>query len=133
MPLPSDEKLIQLGNDIIHQFDTLFGVHPGMRPAHAKGILLTGEFTPSSQAASLTRAPHVSRKSTPVLVRFSDSTGLPAIPDGDPNANPRGIAIRFQLAERVHTDIIAHSTDGFPARNGEEFLEFLKAVAATDP
>src|SRR5437667_290552 len=48
MPLPSDEKLIQLGNDLIQQFDTIFGLHPGFRPAHAKGVLLTGSFTPSS-------------------------------------------------------------------------------------
>ena len=36
MPLPSDEKLIQLGNDLIQQFDTIFGLHPGSRPAHAR-------------------------------------------------------------------------------------------------
>jgi catalase len=66
-------------------------------------------------------------------VRFSDSTGLPLIPDNDPNANPRGLAIRFHLADRVHTDIIAHSTDGFPTRTGQEFLEFLRAAAASDP
>jgi catalase len=53
------------------------------------------------------------------------------IPDNDPNANPRGLAIRFHLADRVHTDIIAHSTDGFPTRTGQEFLEFLRAVAAS--
>ena len=55
------------------------------------------------------------------------------IPDNDPNANPRGLAIRFYLAERVHTDIISHSTDGFPTRTGQEFLEFLRALAASDP
>jgi catalase len=131
MPLPSDEKLIQLGNDLIAQFDTLFGQHPGFRPAHAKGILLTGRFRPSSEAVSLTRAPHLSRESTPVTVRFSNSTGIPVIPDNDPNANPRGMAIRFHLADRVHTDIIGHSADGFPTRTGQEFLEFLRAVAAS--
>src|ERR1700730_9657368 len=114
MPLPSDEKLIQLGNDLIKQFDTIFGLHPGFRPAHAKGVLLTGTFSPSREAASLTRAPHISRESTPVTVRFSDSTGLTTIPDNDPKANPRGLVIRFHLADRVHTDIIGHSTDGFP-------------------
>ena len=62
-----------------------------------------------------------------------NSTGLPLIPDTDPNANPRGLAIRFHLAEHVHTDIVSHSTDGFPTRTGEEFLEFLRAVAATNP
>ena len=130
MPLPSDEKLIQLGNDLLDQFNTIFSSHPGYRPAHAKGVLLTGTFSPSSEAASLTRAPHISRESTPVTVRFSDSTGLPTIPDNDPNANPRGLAIRFHLADRVHTDIIGHSADGFPTRTGQEFLEFLRAAAS---
>jgi len=133
MPLPSDERLIQLGNDLIEQFNTIFGRHPGFRPAHAKGILLTGTFRPSPEAASLTRAPHISRTSTPVTVRFSNSTGIPVIPDTDPNANPRGLAIRFHLADHVHTDIIGHSADGFPTRTGQEFLEFLRAVAASDP
>jgi catalase len=133
MPLPSDEKLIQLGNELLQQFDAIFGLHPGLRPAHAKGVLLTGTFSPFPEATSLTRAPHASRESTPVTVRFSDSTGIPIIPDNDPNANPRGLAIRFHLADRVHTDIIAHSTDGFPTRTGAEFLEFLRAVGASDP
>jgi catalase len=65
-------------------------------------------------------------------VRFSDSTGIPVIPDNDPNASPRGFAVRFHLAERVHTDIVSHSANAFPTRTGQEFLEFLTAIAATD-
>jgi catalase len=133
MPLPSDEKLIALSQDILKQFDTIFGLHPGFRPAHARGVMLAGTFTPSPDAPSLTRAPHITRNSTPVTGRFSSSTGLPQIPDNDPNANPRGLAIRFHLAEHVHTDIVSHSTDGFPARTGQEFLEFLRAAASSDP
>jgi catalase len=133
MPLPSDEKLIALSQDLLKQFDTIFGLHPGFRPAHARGVMLTGAFTPSPAALSLTRAPHIIRDSTPVTARFSNSSGLPQIPDNDPNANPRGLAIRFHLAEHVHTDIISHSTDGFPTRTGQEFLEFLRAVASSDP
>ena len=54
MPLTTDQKLLTLGRDIIEGFDKIDGgVHPGFRPAHAKGILLTGVFTPSSEAASL--------------------------------------------------------------------------------
>lgn len=131
MPLPSDEKLIALSENLLKQFDAIFGLHPGFRPAHAKGVLLNGTFTPSPDAARLTRAPHIIRESTPITARFSDSTGLPLIPDNDPNANPRGLAIRFHLAEHVHTDIISHSTDGFPTRTGEEFLEMLQALAAS--
>lgn len=132
MPLPSDEKLIALSNDILAQFQAIFGAYPGFRPAHAKGTMLTGTFTPTAEAASLSRGPHFV-KSTPVTVRFSNSTGVPLIPDNDPNANPRGLAVRFNLAEHVHTDIVSHSTDGFPTRTGQEFLEFLRALAASDP
>ena len=133
MPLPADEKLIALSHDLILLFDTIFGSHPGFRPAHAKGILLAGKFTPSPDAANLSRAPHLNRPSTPVTVRFSNSTGVPLVPDNDPNANPRGLAIRFHLAEHIHTDIVSHSTDGFPTRTGQEFLEFLRALASSDP
>jgi catalase len=133
MPLPQDERIVALANDLLQLFDQMFGLHPGFRPAHAKGLMLTGTFKPASQAQSLTRAPHVSRDSTPVTARFSNSTGLPEMPDNIPAANPRGMAIRFNLAEHVHTDIVSHSTDGFPARDGNEFLEFLRAVAASGP
>src|SRR5450755_706324 len=119
--------------DLIHLLDDLFGVHAGFRPVHAKGLLLSGTFTPSPGAASLTRAPHALNKSTAVTARFSNSTGIPEIPDGDPNASPRGLAIRFHLGEHVHTDIIGHSHDGFPTRTPEEFLQFLRAVKASGP
>jgi len=131
MPLPTDEKLLALSNDLLKQFDTLFGLHPGFRAAHARGTMLSGTFTPDSSATSLTRAPHITRASVPVTARFSSSTGIPLLPDNDPNANPRGLAIRFHLAEHEHTDIVSHSTDGFPTRTGDEFLEFLQAVAAS--
>jgi catalase len=120
-----------LAEQLLGALDGLFGVHSGFRPAHAKGLMCTGTFTPSPEAARLTRAPHANRPSTPVTVRFSDSTGLPAVPDNDPAASgPRGFAVRFHLGEHEHTDIIGHSTNGFPVRTGEEFVKFLRAAAA---
>ena len=110
------------------------GLHPGFRPVHAKGLMYSGTFTPSPDAAKLTRAPHAARPSTPVTVRFSVSAGIPCVADNDPmGASPQGMAVRFHLAEHVHTDIIAHSHNGFPARTGEEFLEFIRAAAASGP
>jgi catalase len=121
-----DPKLAQ---EILDAFDAQSGVQPGFRPAHAKGLMCSGTFTPSPEAAKLTRAPHAQRPSTPVTVRFSDSTGLPTIPDNDPaRSSPRGMAIRFHLDEHVHTDIVAHSTNGFPVHTGEEFLGLMHAV-----
>jgi catalase len=134
MPLPTDEHTLALSRDLIQALDTLNGVHPGFRPAHAKGILLTGTFTPFSEALALTRAPHVQRDATPVTVRFSDSAGFPTVADNDEeHASPRGIAIRFHLAEHVHTDIIGHSINAFLVRTPEEFLEFLRAVPESGP
>ena len=133
MPLPSDEKILALSQDLIAQFDKMFGLNPGFRPSHAKGVLLQGEFTPSTEAANLSTAPHFQGKPTQVTARFSNSTGLPLVPDNDPNANPRGLAIRFHLGEHVHTDIVSHSTKGFPTRTGAEFMEFLHAVTGATP
>jgi catalase len=97
--------------------------------------MLTGTFTPTPAAKDLSSAPHFSAPSTPITVRFSSSTGIPTIPDFDPNGDPRGFALRFNLPEvngrRVHTDIVSHSVPFFPTRTGAEFLEFLHALIAT--
>src|SRR5438132_2665367 len=120
---------LALAEQLLDALDKLSGLHPGFRPAHAKGLMCTGTFAPSPEAAKLTRAPHANKPSTPVTVRYSDSTGVPTIPDNDPQkSGPRGIAVRFHLAEHTHTDIVAHSTNGFPVHTGEEFLEFLQGA-----
>lgn len=97
--------------------------------------MLTGEFTPTAEAKTLTTAPHFNNEATPITVRFSSSTGIPNIPDTDPNANPRGMALRFNLGtdsqgRRLHTDIVAHSTPYFPVQTGEDFLAFFQAILA---
>jgi catalase len=105
--------------------------------AHAKGEILAGVFTPSVTASKLSIAPHFKAASTPVWVRFSNSTGIPNIPDNASNADPRGLAIRFHLSKvdgrHKHTDIVTHSVPLFPTRTGAEFLELLRAVGASGP
>ncbi|KAF4636747.1 hypothetical protein G7Y89_g1342 [Cudoniella acicularis] len=129
MPFPNDEVLLKTAADVVAGLQGVFGKHPGFRPAHAKGKLLSGTFTPSAEAKKLSTAPYLNNPSTPVWVRFSNSTGIPNIPDNDGNADPRGIAIRFILGDRKHTDLIAHSTPFFPARTGAEFGAFIQAIA----
>ena len=124
-----------LVTDLLDALDRLAGgVHPGFRPVHARGLMYSGTFTPSPGAAQLTRAPHAVRPTTPITVRFSLAAGIPTVADNDPReSSPQAIAVRFHLADHVHTDIIGHSVDAFPARNGEEFLEFIRAAAASGP
>jgi catalase len=109
------------------------GVHTGFRFAHAKGLVLTGTFTPAKEATSISRAAHLRGPTVPVTVRLSDGTGVPQINDDNPNASPRGMAIRFTLPGGAFTDIVANSHNGFFVGTGEDFLAFLKTIAATTP
>ena len=109
------------------------GPHAGYRANHAKGIVVLGDFTPAKSAASITKAAHLHTTKSPVIVRFSDATGVPTIPDADGNAFPKGIAIRFTLPDSTTTDIVSISTNGFPAATPEDFLGLLNAIAASGP
>lgn len=127
LPVLADEKPVT--EQLVDTLTTLAGgPHAGFRANHAKGIMLEGSFTPSAQAASISKAAHLQKADSPVLVRFSDATGVPNIPDASGNAFPKGIAIRFQLADGTATDIVSISVNGFPAANPEDFLGLLNAV-----
>ena len=108
------------------------GPHPGYRANHAKGVMVTGTFTPAAGARSLSKAPHFGH-AVPVTVRFSDTTGVPTLPDADPNASPHGMAIRFQLPKGGTTDIVSISANGFPVATPEDFLALLQAIGASGP
>ncbi len=122
-----------LYEQVIDALNSIFGSHPGFRPVHAKGVLYEGTFQATKQARSLTRAPHMQGQPVRVHVRFSNFSGGPAVRDSDPMASPHGMAIRFQLEGNANTDIVAHSYNGFPARDAVEFLAFLRALASSGP
>ena len=110
------------------------GPHAGYRANHAKGVLVMGSFTSAKGAASLSKAPHFAAgKTVPVVVRFSNGTGVPALPDADPNASPHGIAIRFNLPGGANTDIVSISSNGFPVATPEEFVALLEAIGQSGP
>lgn len=107
-----------------------FGHHPGFRITHAKGMLLRGSFTATREAPALSRAAHFQGQPVPVLVRFSNFSGLPGTADGDPMASPHGLAVRFTLPGDKSTDIVTHSFNGFPVATPEDFLSFLQGILA---
>ena len=108
------------------------GPHPGFRANHAKGVLVTGTFTPAITAPTLSKAAHFA-KPVPVLVRFSDPTGVPNLPDASPDASPHGMAIRFKLPDGGSTDIVSISSNGFPVATPEDFLALLTAISKSGP
>jgi catalase len=104
------------------------GVHPGHRAAHAKGVSLTGTFTPTDAARGFSRAAHFAGAPSRVTVRFSNGGANPesndtAIGDG------RGMATKFYLPDGTTADIVALSLPVFFVRDPEEFLEFTLARA----
>lgn len=109
------------------------GPYKGLRANHNKGIVVTGTFIPSTSAAKITKAAHLQNTPSKVTVRFSNAGGVPTIEDTNPNANPRGIAIRFELPDGSITDIVSLSIKAFPVSTPEAFLEFLNARIATKP
>jgi catalase len=129
---PSEKSLPE---QIVDAFNGVFGVHPGKRANHAKGVVLEGQFTPSAAAASVSKAAHFrkSKKLVPVTIRFSNATGLPAIPDADPGASPHGMAVKFRLPDGSSTDIVVISFNGFPVATGADFRDFLLAIGGTKP
>ena len=134
MPLPADEKLIALSQDLLKQFDAIFGLHPGFRPAHARGVMLTGlQFTPAPDAFTLTRAPHIVRDSDTRYRAVFEFHRVASDSGQRPQRQPAGLAIRFHLAEHVNTDIVSHSTDGFPTKQARSFWSSCGAVASSDP
>lgn len=126
-PVPRAEP-----GDLVAAFHGAFGAHHA-RAVHTKGIIFEGTFTPDEQAATLTKAVHLQREPSRVVVRFSDFTGLPEIPDNTSAASPRGFAIKFVLPDGVNTDVICHSFNGFPVATSDEFRLFLLSIGASGP
>ena len=117
----------------VDTMNTLWGRHPHMRANHAKGVVVEGSFMPTPDAAGLSKASIFAGGAVPVTVRFSDSTGLPTLPDGSPPANPHGMSIKFHPSDGAEVDVVTNSLPFFPVATGEEFLELLQALAASPP
>ena len=116
--------------DLVNALHTAFGEHHA-RAVHAKGIIFEGTFTPAKEAATLTTAKHLQEQQSKMVIRFSDFTGIPDIPDNMGAANPRGMALKFILPGGETTDIVAHSFNGFPTANSDQFRELLLAIGAS--
>jgi len=116
--------------ELVDALHTAFGNNHS-RAVHAKGIILEGTFTPDKEAAKLTKAPHLQKKSSKVVVRFSNFTGIPTIPDNIGAANPRGLAVKFLMDDGTSSDIVSHSFNGFPTSDTDQFRELLLAIGAS--
>jgi catalase len=127
----ADDQPIEV--QAVDALNKVFGVHPGYRAAHAKGIVVEGSFKGSLAARGLSEAAIFSGATIPITVRFSDGAGIPNVPDGADAANPHGMAIKYRLPDGSETDMAINSLKFFPVATGEEFRDLFLAVAASLP
>jgi catalase len=117
-------------DQLVDALNGVFGKHPGARAAHTKGICLTGNFTPSSDAAGLSKAPQFA-KPVGVIGRFSLGGGNPQAPDNAQD-NVRGLAIKFDLGAAGNSDLVMISAPVFFVKTPALFVEFLQTVGSGD-
>jgi catalase len=105
-----------------------FGVHARHRALHAKGVICTSTFTATPEAASLTRAGHMTGEPIPTTTRLSNGGGDPTVPDHAPDV--RGLATAFHLPDGTRTDILSQTLPhyAFPDERG-----FIDALAISKP
>jgi catalase len=133
---------------MVESMESTFGVHPGQRRNHIKGMCAAGEFVGTSEAVALSRSPVFSGKTIPVVARFSLGGGNPDVPDVAPV--PRSMALELSLPggalqhfTMINVPIFAASSpasfrDAIDAlkpdpKTGMPDPEKLKACAASHP
>ena len=119
-----------LSETLVEGLNTTYGRHPGHRAAHAKGVLCAATFTPTPDAATLSRAAHFAGPACRAHVRFSNGSGDPAAPDGARDG--RGVGMKVYLPDGTTTDVVGLSLPAFFTRTPEDLIAF-NAARRPDP
>ena len=107
-----------------------FGVVPGQRRNHTKGMCALGEFVGSAAAQAYSSSVLFSGKPVPVVARFSLSGGNPKAPDTAKSA--RGMALEFKLPDGKLQHITMLNVPMFGAMTPQTFVDLMTA-AKPDP
>src|SRR5262245_52123518 len=108
-------------------FEEVFGVHPGFRRNHAKGVGVSGFFESNGNGVRLSKATVFRPGRVPVLGRFSLGGGNPFAPDTV--SAPRGLGLQFALPDGELWRTAMLHLPVFPFRTPEDFYEQLFAFA----
>ena len=75
-------------------------------------MICEATFTATPEAATLTRAGHMTGEPIPTTARISNGGGDPTVPDYVPDV--RGLATAFHLPDGTRTDILAQTLPVLP-------------------
>lgn len=110
---------------IVNTFESNYGVHPGYRRNHAKGLCVEGEFESSGNGARVSRAAVFAPGDTPVIGRFAIPGSNPSAPDA--STPVRSMALLFQLKDGEQWRTGMNSTPVFVVRTPNQFYRQLVA------
>jgi catalase len=124
----------------------LGGNHAKVRASGAKGVCVKGSFTPTAEAATLSKAPHFA-KPVPVTARFSMGGSNPKISDKTKPVT-RGFSMRFSdpsgdmalvlisapvFGTRTPQQLLEGISVRLPGPDGKPDAEKVKAFVAANP
>lgn len=111
---------------VVAALEAAFGVHPGERRNHIKGICAAGTFVGTREAARYSRSALFSGRPVPVTARFSLAGGNPKAPDTAKSA--RGMALELRLPDGQLQHMTMLNTPVFGAANPRTFLDLITAL-----
>ena len=113
-------------DQVVTAIEGNFGVTPGERRNHTKGTCAIGSFVGLAKMAAYSRSALFSKKTIPVVARFSIAGGNPKVPDTA--KSPRGMALEFRLADGSLQHMTMLNTPMFGASQPKTFLDQLVAM-----
>jgi len=111
-------------------FRKVFGLHPGFRRNHAKGVVVSGYFDSNGGGRELSKAAVFARGRTPVIGRFSLSGGNPMMADAP--ATARGLGLVFAFPDATQWRMALLNLPVFPDNSPQGFYDRLLA-SKNDP
>ncbi|MEJ1978209.1 MAG: catalase [Acetobacteraceae bacterium] len=114
----------------IDTFQQVFGLHPGFRRNHAKGVCIAGSFESNGQGVRLSKAEVFAPGRVPVLGRFAIAGGQPYAADSA--VSVRSMALRFTQPDGEEWRTGINSIPVFSVNTPQAFYDQL-AAAKPDP
>ncbi len=113
-------------DQVVGAIEGAFGVTPGERRNHTKGVCALGEFVGSSKLAPYSRSALFFGTAIPVVARFSLAGGNPKVPDTAKSA--RGMALEFRLPNGNLQHMTMLNTPMFGAAQPQTFFDQMVAM-----
>ncbi len=111
---------------VVSALEGAYGVHPGQRRNHTKGMCAQGTFVGLPDAAAYSRSLMFSGATIPVVARFSLAGGNPNASDAE--KTPRGLGLEFRLADGSLQHMTMLNTPMFFAQMPKTFLDKMLAL-----